>query len=526
MVLSAPTGSGKTVIMELAICRLVMSHPHGDFKVVYQAPTKSLCAERYRDWQAKFGPLDLQCAELTGDTDYNQLRSVQNATIIITTPEKWDSVTRKWKDRSKLMQLVRLFLIDEVHIVKDSRGATLEAVVSRMKSVCTNVRFVALSATVPNSADIATWLGKNPACQDFPAHSEVFGEEFRPVRLQKFVQGYDVNRNEFVFDNILTDKLPSIIAKHSKRKPIMIFCFTRKSAINTSKTLSELWSATSASDRLWPGPTRHIQVMDPDLRKATSAGIAFHHAGLSLDDRRTVEHGFLNGNINIICSTSTLAVGVNLPCYLVIIKNTVCWTDSGVQEYPDLEMMQMLGRAGRPQFETSACAVILTRNERVNYYEKMVSGTGLLESSLHLNLIDHLNAEIGLGTVRDMPSAKKWLAGTFLFVRLRSNPSHYRMEENNNTHCHDEDELLEQICHKDIKLLQDADLITREGRLKCTEFGDAMARYCIKFETMKVVLSMPPKAKMSEIVSILLPDTNVSTGYAGNRRARSSGISL
>jgi ATP-dependent DNA helicase HFM1/MER3 len=209
IVLSAPTGSGKTVVMELAICRLMTFHTHQQFKIVYQAPTKSLCAERYRDWQAKFGTLDLQCAELTGDTDYDQLKSIQNATIIITTPEKWDSVTRKWKDHAKLMQLVKLFLIDEVHVLKDSRGATLEAVVSRMKSVGSSVRFVALSATVPNSEDIATWLGKSTAAQHLPAHREVFGEEFRPVKLQKFVYGYDIPQNDFVFDNILTDKYVS-----------------------------------------------------------------------------------------------------------------------------------------------------------------------------------------------------------------------------------------------------------------------------------------------------------------------------
>ena len=238
------------------------------------------------------------------------------------------------------------------------------------------------------------------------------------------------------------------------------------------------------------------------LTETTSAAVAFHHAGLELADRRAVEEGFLKGNVNIICCTSTLAVGINLPCYLVIIKNTVSWSENQVQEYPDLEMMQMLGRAGRPQFESSACAVILTREARVSYYEKMVSGQELLESSLHLNLIDHLNAEIGLGTVYNLASAKTWLAGTFLFVRLRKNPGRYQLKEN--VHCRDADELLEQICDKDVKLLQEADLISDEGIFKCTEFGDAMARYYVRFETIKVFLSLPPKAKMSEIVSLPL----------------------
>jgi ATP-dependent DNA helicase HFM1/MER3 len=92
---------------------------------------------------------------------------------------------------------------------------------------------------------------------------------------------------------------------------------------------------------------------------ATSAsGVAFHHAGLDLHDRQVVESGFLNGNINVICCTSTLAVGVNLPCHLVIIKNTVAWQDDGLKEYADLELMQMLGRAGR-YLLAAVCAVIL-----------------------------------------------------------------------------------------------------------------------------------------------------------------------
>ncbi|KAI7370228.1 P-loop containing nucleoside triphosphate hydrolase protein, partial [Hortaea werneckii] len=202
-VLSAPTGSGKTAVMELAICRLINGFTNGSYKIVYQAPTKSLCSERQRDWQARFGPLDLQCAELTGDTDIAQLRNVQHATIIVTTPEKWDSTTRKWKDHQKLMQMVKLFLIDEVHMLKDDRGATLEAVVSRMKSVGSNVRFIALSATVPNSEDIAKWLGKDHVNAHLPAVRECFGEEFRPVRLQKHVRGYQGPSNDFAFDKVL-----------------------------------------------------------------------------------------------------------------------------------------------------------------------------------------------------------------------------------------------------------------------------------------------------------------------------------
>lgn len=114
----------------------------------------------------------------------------------------------------------------------------------------------------------------------------------------------------------------------------------------------------------------------------TMAGVAYHHGGLVQEDRQVIEHAYLTGVISVICCTSTLAVGVNLPCHLVIIKNTVSYqSGTGAHlEYSDLDMMQMLGRAGRPQFDTSASAVIMTRQEQVRKYEKMVQGQELLES--------------------------------------------------------------------------------------------------------------------------------------------------
>lgn len=206
-VLSAPTGSGKTVVLELALIRLVCKDQNRRYKTVYQAPTKSLCAERTRDWQKKFSHLNLNCLELTGDTELNHIRAIKDAHVIITTPEKWDSVTRKWKDNKKLMELVKLVLIDEVHILKEDRGACLEVVVSRMKWIGTDVRFVALSATVPNCEDIAAWLGKNTWRPKMPAVMELFSEAFRPVKLQKHVQGLSATGgNDFVFEQLCNAK--------------------------------------------------------------------------------------------------------------------------------------------------------------------------------------------------------------------------------------------------------------------------------------------------------------------------------
>lgn len=500
VVISAPTGSGKTAILELAICKLANMRGDQNFKIVYQAPTKALCSERARDWEKKFNPMSLQVAELTGDTSQTELRRVGKASIVVTTPEKWDSITRKWSDHRKLLEIVELFLIDEVHMIKDVRGATLEAVVSRMKTIGANVRFVALSATVPNSDDIAKWLGRDHTNPQLPARRETFGEEFRPVKLQKYVYGYDTPGNDYVFDRYLDGKLPFVIAKHTRQKPVMVFCFTRKSCQVTAVTLAETWSAAPPNDKMWPAPSKRVPVINPELQHVVRFGVAFHHAGLDLQDRTAIEKHYLEGDLSVICCTSTLAVGVNLPCHTVVLKGTVGFQDSGLVEYCDLEVMQMLGRAGRPQFDDSAVAIILTRSQMESRYETMISGQQVLESTLHLNLIEHLNSEVGLRTIKDLESAKSWLKGTFLSVRLRRNPSYYKLTEaSSDTDVLDE--RLEEICERDIKLLQGSDLITDRSTFASTEYGRAMSKFMIQFETMKMILAIPRGVKMRQLVS-------------------------
>ena len=113
----------------------------------------------------------------------------------------------------------------------------------------------------------------------------------------------------------------------------------------------------------------------------------------------------------------------------------------------------------------------------------------------------HKNAEIGLGTVYDIHSAKRWLAGTFLYVRLGKNPNFYKLDG-------DAPDLslenrIERICQRDVGLLQKIELVTCTDKLSCTEFGDAMARYYVKFETMRGLLSLRPRSKMSDIVGII-----------------------
>ncbi|CAM5171748.1 unnamed protein product, partial [Natator depressus] len=124
-------------------------------------------------------------------------------------------------------------------------------------------------------------------------------------------------------------------------------------------------------------------------------------------------------------TTSTLAMGVNLPAHLVIIKSTMHYVGGMFQEYSETDILQMIGRAGRPQFDTTATAVILTRLSTREKYVQLLNGADTIESSLHKHLVEHLNAEIVLHTITDVKIALEWIRSTFLYIRVLKNPVHY-----------------------------------------------------------------------------------------------------
>nr|XP_004570604.2 probable ATP-dependent DNA helicase HFM1 isoform X1 [Maylandia zebra] len=510
----APTGSGKTVLFELAIIRLLMETPEPwrDVKAVYMAPIKALCSQCFESWKKKFSPLGLTCKELTGDTEIDDFFEIQDSHIILTTPEKWDSMTRKWKDNC-LLQLVRLFLIDEVHVVKDAtRGATLEVVVSRMKAVHTfrtsqypeaslSMRVVAVSATIPNVSDIADWLSN----ENGPAIYLDMDESHRPVKLRKVVLGFPCgpNQTEFKFDLALNYKIANIIQTYAEQKPALVFCSTRKGTQQSAAVL--------AKDARFIMSIEHKQrlmkyansILDSKLRDLVALGVGYHHAGVDLSDRKLIEEAFTMGDLPVLFTTRTLSMGVNLPAHLVVIKSTMQYVAGSCQEYSEADLLQMIGRAGRPQFDTSATAVIMTKIQTREKYLKLMNGIEVIESSLHSHLVEHLNAEIVLQTISDVKMALDWIRSTFLYIRALKNPTHYGFSADLDR-CGIEAKLQE-LCLKNLNSLSSVGLISMDEdiTIKPTEAGRLMARYCIAFDTMKQFSKVSGTENLSDLIELL-----------------------
>lgn len=138
--------------------------------------------------------------------------------------------------------------------------------------------------------------------------------------------------------------------------------------------------------------------------------------------------------------------------------------------------------------------------------------------SLHSNLIDQLNAEIGLGTITSISSATKWLESTFLCVRLRQNPEHYGFPSSSGAKSLEEK--LHDICRNGILALQECGLVRSEAQLSCTEYGDAMSRYSVRFATMKLILSLPPRLRYRTSYTFLVRLMNSKSIGSGKMRGQ------
>jgi len=173
------------------------------------------------------------------------------------------------------------------------------------------------------------------------------------------------------------------------------------------------------------------QIRDVNLRHTLTFGIGLHHAGLHRDDKALVEELFSQNKIQILISTATLAWGVNLPAHLVVIKGTEFFDPKTRRylDFPITDVLQMMGRAGRPQFDQLGKAVIMVHEPKKNFYKKFLYEPFPVESSLPGVLHDHFNAEIVAGTITAKQDAVDYLTWTYFFRRLVVNPSYYGLEE-------------------------------------------------------------------------------------------------
>lgn len=290
---------------------------------------------------------------------------------------------------------------------------------------------------MPNVEDIGEWLH----CK--PEFIHYFDETYRPVPLEVQVISYgSAGNNLYLFDKSLDGKVADVIRQFSDGKQVLIFCSSKKATEILGQELSKtlrLGTNAATSD------FRNLQ--DAKLQNLIRQKIAYHHSGLPPDDRDLVEKMFISGLIRVLCSTTTLAHGINLPAHLVIVKGTSCWRGAanGYQRINRSDIIQMLGRAGRAGYDSYGRAVIMTSNEDKPFYENVNLQANVVESQLQGQITEGnalcryttchkytshiiitictsaLCAEITQNMITDMLEAIDWIKTTYFFVRYDNN---------------------------------------------------------------------------------------------------------
>ena len=362
VLMTTPTASGKTLIAMMAIYKALKRNR----KAVYLTPLRALASEKYYDMKVlenlDFGR-KIKVMAATGDYD-SPGKELAAADVIVLTNEKMDTLFRhnaEWLDD------IGLFVSDEVHLIGDrERGATLEMMLTKIRKHYPHSQIVTLSATVSNSHEIADWL----AC-------ELIESDWRPTKLVEgvFEHGMIRMRDGTTFrvnSSGISSAVDLAVDSVDGGGQALIFAETRKRAASLAAKAAEAiykrldkaarkLAVKTSSEILSRGDDSEIT---KTLAKLVSKGVAFHHAGLAPSSREIVESSFRKGMIKLLTATPTLAAGVNLPARRVVIASILRYDSEYGRNLPIsvLEYKQLCGRAGRPQYDTSGEAIIVSES--------------------------------------------------------------------------------------------------------------------------------------------------------------------
>uniref|UniRef100_UPI00015BFC8B DNA helicase n=1 Tax=Saccharolobus solfataricus TaxID=2287 RepID=UPI00015BFC8B len=360
LLLTSPTGSGKTLIAEMGIISFLLKNGG---KAIYVTPLRALTNEKYltfKDWEL----IGFKVAMTSGDYDTDDAW-LKNYDIIITTYEKLDSL---WRHRPEWLNEVNYFVLDELHYLNDpERGPVVESVTIRAK----RRNLLALSATISNYKQIAKWLGAEPVATNW-----------RPVPLIEGVIYPERKKKEYnvIFKDNTTKKVhgdDAIIAytldSLSKNGQVLVFRNSRKMAESTALKIANYMNFVSLDENALSEILKQLDDIEEGgsdekelLKSLISKGVAYHHAGLSKALRDLIEEGFRQRKIKVIVATPTLAAGVNLPARTVIIGDIYRFNKKIAgyyDEIPIMEYKQMSGRAGRPGFDQIGESIVVVRDK-------------------------------------------------------------------------------------------------------------------------------------------------------------------
>lgn len=467
LLLATPTSSGKSVVAYYGILRAWKKN----LRSLYVVPLRALAEEKFEDLKF-FTEFGMKIAISTGDYDRpsNYLKGYD---VIISTSEKVDSLMR---NNPEVFDNLGFVVFDEIHnILDETRGSTLEIVISKIKYLVEGVQFIAMSATVKNVRDISKWLN----CMEVTS-------DFRPVPLRKFVLTPDAVYDEDGTPIASTESFEEFVSNSlSDSGQTLIFVRSRKAAESTAEKMARFVESKLAESerkvleeiKLDYESTGYEKLL-PVIRK----GVGFHHAGMLSEQRRLVERLFRERKIKLIVATTTLAAGLNLPARSVIIRDVYRYDGFSSVLIPNLEVQQMLGRAGRVKYDRIGNGYIYSSRARLSdVFSSYVNGelesisSRLDEGKIRM----HVLGLISSGMSRDVESLNRFFSTTL---------AHYQGLE------------LSEWIRDSISFLKENEMIRGDESFRPTPFGKKVSELYIDPQTGVILRDVVNLTDVGEIL--------------------------
>lgn len=482
IVAAIPTASGKTLIAEFAMLNSILKGG----KALYIVPLRALASEKMEHF-LKFRKIGIKTGISTGDFEARDEWLGSND-IIVATSEKTDALLR---NETSWMQDITAIVVDEIHLLDSAnRGPTLEITITKLRRLNPRAQIIALSATVGNAQQIADWL-----------KGKLILSEWRPTDLREGVYYADtinfVGSQKAISITSSDDGVNIVMDTLEEGGQCLVFESTRKNAVGFAKKLVRHVKKTLSKEEhnfidvivnsiVEASETEESKVLAQCVRN----GVAFHHAGLNSAHRRLVEDGFRNNVIKVICSTPTLAAGLNLPARRVVIRSYKRYdTNFGMLPIPVLEYKQMAGRAGRPHLDPYGESVLIARS-----YEEMEA---LFENYINAKVEDiwsklgtenalrtHVLSTVVNGFASSQEGLMEFMSSTFF------------------AHQQETCNLLE-VVEESIAFLLEHGMLQDESRLRATRLGKLVSMLYIDPLSAAIILEGLSKAKKITDLTLL-----------------------